>query len=45
VIGAAVSKEFAEREKAKAAKKTATPRPGVDGWFLAGGTKAPDAGA
>ena len=31
VIGAAVSKEFAEREKAKAAKKTATPRPGVDG--------------
>jgi len=31
VIGAAVSKEFAEREKAKAAKKTAAPRPGVDG--------------
>jgi hypothetical protein len=31
VICAAVSKEFAEREKAKAAKKTATPRPGVDG--------------
>jgi hypothetical protein len=31
VIGAAVSKEFAEREKAKAAKKTTTPRPGVDG--------------
>jgi hypothetical protein len=31
VIGAAVSMEFAEREKAKAAKKTAAPRPGVDG--------------
>jgi hypothetical protein len=31
VICAAVSKEFAEREKAKAAKKTTTPRPGVDG--------------
>ena len=34
VIGAAVSREFAEREKAKAAKKTATPRPGVDGLPL-----------
>jgi hypothetical protein len=31
VIGAAASKEFADREKAKAAKKTATPRLGVDG--------------
>ena len=31
MICAAVSKEFAEREKAKAAKKTATPRPGADG--------------
>jgi hypothetical protein len=49
VIGAAVSKEFAEREKAKAAKKTAAPRPGVDGlstfWFPAEDTKAAGGGA
>ena len=47
VIGAAVSKEFAEREKAKAAKKTATPRPGTAFHLLVPSRrdKSPDAGA